>query len=55
MNTQQLIALLQSLDPSGTKRVIFQNEGDPINHGDEVDIIGGTANSSEVKLKNPKN
>ena len=54
MNTQQLIALLQSLDPSGTKHVVFQNQGDVINHGDEIDIIGGIATSSEVKLQSPK-
>lgn len=54
MNTQQLIALLQSIDPSGSKRVKFQNiSTTPVLTGDEVDIVGGTS-TQDVILQNPK-
>lgn len=52
MDTQQLIALLQSLDPAGTKRIKFQNLSVVINPGDEVDIIGGTSKNNDVVLNN---
>lgn len=52
MDTNQLIALLQSLDPSGTKRIKFKNLNAIINPGEEVDIVGGSTKSNDLILNN---